>query len=151
MHPPRRGTQQVGVLAQQGAAAVGDHPADSGPPAERELVAEVLLGAAVPVEVVLAQRRHGDDGGTEDDVGGLVAGGLHDPPVDVLRRIGVPGGGAEVATQQHPLTEPRGQVSGDRGRGALALGAGDAEDPVAVGLGQPQPETTGHRHAGGLQ
>jgi hypothetical protein len=42
-------------------------------------------------------------------------------------------------------------VPGDRRGGALALRPGDAEDAVPIGLGQPQPEAAGDRHAGVLE
>jgi len=48
-------------LAKERAVAVGDREIATRLGAGRELVAKVLLDAAVPVEMVRVERRHGDD------------------------------------------------------------------------------------------
>ena len=93
----------------------------------------------MPVEVVLGQRRHHHDLRRPADVGGLEARRLHDPAVDVGRRLGVERRIARCCRPRSSrVPSAVGQRAGDRRRRALALGAGDAGDPRAVRLLQPQ-------------
>ena len=147
---PGHGPEQRGVGPQQGAAAVGDDGAHPRTRAQRELVAVVAVRPAVPVQVVLRQRRHHDDRRPCRHVCGLVGGGLHDPPVDVLLDLGVPRRHAEVAAGEHPVAQPTQQPAHDRGGRALALGAGHGEHAVAVGVLEPQPEPAADGDARGL-
>ena len=107
-----RGPEQVAAFADQLAVAVGDREVRAGPRAQRELVAVVVLGiAAVPGEVVGVQRRHRDHRRRHRHVGGLIAGHLDDPVVDVLRDLRVERRRADVAADQ---------ACGGRGRAAGA-------------------------------
>ena len=89
------------------------------------------------------QRRHRHDRRRDGDVGGLVARHLDDPQSASAERRDRR---AARRCCRRPARRARAAraVAGDRGGGALALGAGDAHDPVAVDLlsHRPRPPTT---------
>ena len=139
--------EQRGVLAEQGAVAVGHGELGAGLGARGQLVPVVLLDPPVPVEVVRVQRGDRDHGRRAGQVGGLVAGHLDDPVVEVARVVRVVGHGADVAADHAPVAQAGEQVPGERGGGALALGAGHAQDAPQVRLGEPQAQAAHHRDA----
>ena len=145
-HPLDAGREQAGAGADQLAVAVGDGEFGARLGAGGQLVAVVLLDAAVPGQVVGVQRGHRGDRRGRGEVGRLVAGDLDHPVVAVAGQGGVVRSGADVAAHHRPVPEAGQQVAEDRGGGGLALGAGDADDPVPVGLLQPQPEAAGQHH-----
>ena len=139
------------MAAQRRAVAVGHGQPGSRQGAQRQLVAVVGLGPAVPVEVVGAERGDGHDRGGRGQIGGLEARDLDHPEVELVAGHRVPGRAADVAGHHGPEPEAAQEVPGHRGGGGLALGAGDAGHPVEIGLLEPQAEAAGDDHPGGLQ
>jgi acyl-CoA synthetase (AMP-forming)/AMP-acid ligase II len=141
------GAEQRGALAEQGAVAVGHGEFGAGLGARGQLVPVVLLHSPVPVEMVRVQRGDRDHGRRDRQVGGLVAGHLDHPVVEVARVARVVGHGADVAADHAPVAQPGQEVPGERGGGALALGTGHAQDAPQVRLGEPQAQAAHHRDA----
>ena len=140
-----------GLRAELAVGAVGEGQRDPGLGAQRELVGVVALDRAVPVEMVGGQRGDRDHPRAAVEVGDLEARRLDDPVVGRRLRRRVPGRVADVPAGPGAVAEPGQQVHGQRGRGALALGAGDAGHPGRVGLRHEQAEAPADGHARRLE
>ena len=107
-HPADLGTEQRAVGAQQVAVAVGHGQPGARQGAQRQLVAVVGLGPAVPVEVVGAERGDAHDRGGRGQIGGLEARDLHHPEVELVAEPPGPRGGPMLpATMARSPRPPR--------------------------------------------
>ena len=116
----------------------------------RQLVGDITLARAVPVEVFLVQIVDHGNGRRAAEIARLETRQLDHPPV---RRSAagfeqVEQRQADIAGQRDALSTFAQQVRDQRGDRALALGAGDADRARLGMLGKPQRRARGEAHAG---